>query len=140
MLSNSTSILIGILLGFILFYLFSEIRNRCFISDSNYQMVNQIILTLVRQISRWSNAAIQDKTPIIEVLHANYGAGYLWALTDVFTTQQIQTATNMSNDEYMKFKDKIVGIQDNATKKLVKLCQPSMQGLDPELSRRAGEG
>lgn len=140
MWTNPSLILIGIIIGFILFYLFSEIKNRCFISNSNYQMTNQIINTLMRQISRWSNAAIQDKTPIIEVLHANYGAGYLWALTDVFTTEQIQTATNMTNDEYMKFKDKIVSIQDNATKKLVKLCQPSMQGLDPELSRLAGEG
>lgn len=140
MLTNSSLILVGIIIGFVLFYLLYEIKNRCFISDSNHQMVNQIINTLIRQISRWSNAAIQDKTPIIEVLHANYGAGYLWALTDVFTTEQIQTATNMTNDEYMKFKDKIVGIQDNATQKLVKLCQPSMRGLDPELSRRAGEG
>lgn len=132
--------LIGIVIGFILFYILSEIKNRCFIANDTKELIDQIINTLIRQISRWSNASLQDKTPIIEVLHANYGAGYLWALTDVFTTDQIRSAANMSDIEYKQFRDKITSIQDNATKKLVKLCHKSMSGLDPKLSRLAGEG
>ena len=132
--------LIGIVIGFILFYILSEIKNRCFIVNDTKELIDQIINTLIRQISRWSNASLQDKTPIIEVLHANYGAGYLWALTDVFTTDQIKSAANMSDIEYKQFRDKITSIQDNATKKLAKLCNKSMSGLDPKLSRLAGEG
>ena len=37
---------------------------------------------LVRQASRWSVAAQQDKSPMIALLHANYGVGYLWALQE----------------------------------------------------------
>ena len=40
------------------------------------------INTLIRQAARWSVAAQQDESPIIALLHANYGAGYLWALKD----------------------------------------------------------
>ena len=47
------------------------------------------IETLIRQASRWSVAAQQDDSPIIALLHANYGAGYLWALKDIATDQEI---------------------------------------------------
>ena len=53
------------------------------------------IKTLVRQASRWSTAAKQDKNPMISVLHANYGAGYLWALKDIATQSQIEKAAGI---------------------------------------------
>lgn len=129
-------ILIGIIIGFILFYVLFEIRDRCLIQNESAQ----VIQTLIRQTARWSNAALQDKSPIIALLHSNYGAGYLWALTDAFTTDQIKVSSQMSESEYRDFRNKVVSIQDNATKKLAKLCQPALFGLDPNLSKLAGEG
>ena len=35
---------------------------------------------LIRQTARWTAASQQDKSPMISLLHANYGAGYLQAL------------------------------------------------------------
>ena len=50
------------------------------------------IQKLTRQAARWSTAAAQDDSPLIAVLHANYGAGYLWALKDIATAKQIKNA------------------------------------------------
>jgi len=56
---------------------------------------------------------------MIAVLHANYGAGYLWALRDIATDNDIVAATGI---DIIKFRDEITNIQDTATKKMASLC------------------
>ena len=56
---------------------------------------------------------------MIAVLHANYGAGYLWALKDIINTNTIEKKTGI---DMMKFEDEIVKIQDEVTKNMAKLC------------------
>lgn len=80
-----------------------------------------IIKRLMRGCSRWAIASKQDKNPLIRMLHANYAAGYLWALKDVFSDTQIQRATGISN--IIDFQNDIVTIQDIATKGLISSCK-----------------
>lgn len=54
------------------------------------------------------------------VLHANYAAGYLWALSDIATTSEIEA---MSGINWKRFRDAIIDIQDMVTKRLVRLYQ-----------------
>ena len=64
------------------------------------------------------------------------GAGYLWALKDIATTQQIQTATNI--DVKKRFTKEIVQIQDETTLKMIKVC-PEYAPERTYLSQIGGE-
>jgi hypothetical protein len=97
---------------------------------------NEIIKILIRQSARWSAAALQDKSPLIAVLHANYGAAYLWAVKDIFTSEEIEKATGIN---LLKFQKKISEVQDMITKKMVKLCPDYIGNHDRFLSIIAGE-
>ncbi|AOM63441.1 hypothetical protein [Heterosigma akashiwo virus 01] len=113
---------------------------RCYksiVSVTNSSNVKTIAKVLTRQISRWSLAATQDKNPMVKLLHANYGAGYLWALKDILTEKQIEKYTGINLKE---FEQKIVSIQDEATKRVSSLC-PEFIGndLDVELTNLAGD-
>ncbi len=107
------------------------------IFNKNSEKIDSIIQTLVRQSARWSLAAKQDKNPLIAVLHANYGAGYLWALKDIANDEQIKTATGVNMSDFTK---KIVAIQDSVTKKLAKMCPEYAGDPDKYLAAVAGEG
>ena len=63
--------------------------------EKTHKNMDEEIKTLVRQAARWSSAAKQDKNPMIAVLHSNYGAGFLWALKDIATQDQIEKATGI---------------------------------------------
>lgn len=89
--------------------------------------IETAVKTLTRQAARWSTAAKQDQNPLIAVLHANYGAGYLWAINDIVTSAQFNSITGL---DYTKFRDEIVKIQDDATKKMAAVCP----GFAPEPS------
>ncbi len=117
-----------ILVIIICYYLKRQINNMC--------EKDKIIKTLVRQASRWSTAAKQDNNPLIAVLHANYGAGYLWALKDVFTDKEIEEVMDFN---VLKFRDEIIQIQDNANLKLIKEC-PSFSNKSDYLAKLAKEG
>ena len=93
---------------------------------------NEIVKTLLRQSARWSVAAKQDTNPIIAVLHANYGAAYLWALLDIIKTSDIKGV------DMIRFKKDITDIQDSATQNMIKLC-PNIQPDNSYLSIIAGE-
>lgn len=95
----------------------------------------ETIKTLVRQASRWSIAAKQDNNPMISVLHANYGAGYLWALRDIATDDEIYNASGI---DILKFRDEITRIQDDSTRNLAKVC-PNYAPSDAYLTKIAGE-
>jgi hypothetical protein len=91
---------------------------------------------LVRQTARWATAAQQDKSPLISVLHANYAAGYLWALKDVATTKQIHNATGVN---VKKFEEHILNVQDSTTQRVLKICPEFSGEVDLYLSTIAGE-
>ena len=94
------------------------------------------IKTLVRQAARWSTAASQDQNVLIAVLHSNYAAGYLWALRDIATDQEIESATGIN---VLKFRDEITNTQDLTTKRLAKLC-PGYAPPESYLGKIAAEG
>ena len=90
----------------------------------------------MRQAARWSVAARQDKSSMIAVLHANYGAGYLWALQDIASKQEIEAATGI---DLQRFRKEIIDTQDNATRAMSALC-PAYAPPSSYLSKLAGEG
>lgn len=107
---------------------------RCY--DKTEYDKTELIKTLVRQTARWSVAAVQDRSPIVALLHANYGVGYFWALKDIATEKEIEAATNIS---ILDFQKKILDIQDAATKQVSGACPGFASGLDAELLKLAGD-
>jgi len=113
------SILIAVITATLVGLMILQHKNECIITSDSKDQLNKMINILVRQASRWSTAAAQDESPLVAVLHANYGTGFLWALKDIATDTQIEQATNL---DIAKFEREIIKIQDDATKKMVKLC------------------
>lgn len=91
---------------------------------------------LVRQTARWATAAQQDASPLISMLHANYAAGYLWALKDIATPSEIHKATGV---DLKRFEEHIVNVQDATTKKVIKVCPQFKGEVDLYLATIAGE-
>lgn len=91
-----------------------------------------ITSVLVRQIARWSIAAKQDINPFIATLHANYAAGYLWALKDLVSEGEIDKITN-----YRALEKRVTQIQTDTTTKLTRACPMLIQNGD--LFRLAGD-
>jgi hypothetical protein len=73
---------------------------------------------------------------LIAVLHANYGAGYLWALNEIAKPEEIEKHAGI---DFNKFKQEIVDIQDSTTKKLIIAC-PEFAPKNGYLLRVGGEG
>ena len=96
-------------------------------SDSDKQ-----IRILYRQTARYAVASLQDDSPVIKSLHANYAMGYLMALKDLTTTDQFARATG---DNLLSFERKIAGIQDASTVNLVSDCPELIPDVDPGLLR-----
>lgn len=115
----------------------NNINNNNINNNNNNNKFHNILQILVRQSARWSLAAEQDENPLIAVLHANYGAGYLWAIKDIATSEDVKKATGI---DLKKFERKIVSIQDDTTKKMAKLCPKYAGDSDEFLSTIAGEG
>jgi len=91
----------------------------------------------MRGSARWALASKQDKSPLVAVLHANYGCAYLWALKDVFNDYEIRSATGI---DVIQFQNKITDIQDTATKRMTNLCPTYASGIqDTILSDIAGQ-
>lgn len=89
-------------------------------SNKNKKMSReQIINTLYRQCARWSTASTQDTNPLIANMHANYAAGYLWALEDLFTSNEISSITK---SDHKKFRREIQQNQDITTLKIANAC------------------
>lgn len=97
---------------------------------------SSIIQSLVRQSGRWSISATQDASPLIAILHANYGAAYLWALQSIATDSEIKAVTGINS---LEFQNKITSVQDNATKNMIKQCPRFSKNIDPELAAISGQ-
>lgn len=75
------------------------------------------IRALLQGTAKWS--ATQDNNPMIRLLHANYAAGYLSALTDIATQSEIEVEAGVS----LKWlQNKVQTMQDECTMLLVRLC------------------
>ena len=131
-------ILLAIIILFILFILSITVAPPSQSSHAND--IATTIQIIARQCGRWSTASLQDQSPLVAWLHANYGAGYLFALMDCFPSETIRQAMGLSLNEFEAFRHKIVGIQDIAAKRVISACPAISDGLDKELSRLGGEG
>ena len=89
------TVVIAFSVGVVVMFLLTEVKQKCYLSGDSYDTMQNHIKTLTRQAARWSVASTQDESPMVAVLHANYGAGYLWALKDIATDQQISSATGI---------------------------------------------
>lgn len=124
------SLYFGIIIGILITYFIINLNH------PNSTTIYKVIQTLSRGAARWSTAAKQDQNSMIAVLHANYGAAYLWALNDVATSNQITQVTGIP---YQQFRDEIVHIQDQATMKMAGLC-PQYAPKPSILTKLGGEG
>lgn len=79
---------------------------------------------LIRQTARWTAASQQDKSPMISLLHANYGAGYLQALELIATENEINQFVSLQ-----KLRLKVYSAQDNAAQRVFAVC-PNFLGND----------
>jgi len=132
-------VILGIILtiiGILTSYYLIHVQKKCFIHDSAKELQNKNIKTLVRQAARWSTAAEQDEAAMVRVLHANYGTGYLWALTDIASDAEIEIATGIN---MYKFRENIVKIQDASTVNMATLC-PAYAPKPSYLTAIGGEG
>ena len=123
----------GIILGMIIMYIITNNNKK---KNNTEKQIEFAAQKLVRQAARWSTAAKQDKNSMIAVLHANYGAGYLWALKEIIKVDIIEKKTGI---DMMKFENEIIKIQDEATKNMAKLC-PKYAPEPSVLTKIAGEG
>jgi hypothetical protein len=90
------------------------------------------IRILYRQTARYAVASLQDESPVVKSLHANYAMGYLMALKDLATTGEFARATK---DNLLSFERKIASIQDASTVNLVGDCPALVPDEDPGLLR-----
>lgn len=96
----------------------------------------RIINNILRQSSRWAVASQQDLSPLIRLLHANYAAGYLWALRDTFTDSEIE---EYSGIDIIEYRDKIISIQDSSTRAVTAKCPEFIGDGDESLFKIAGD-
>ena len=90
---------------------------------------------LIKQCAKWATTAQQDDSPLLATLHANYAVGYLWALKDLWTPEQINKKAGIN---LTQFEEHILNMQDMVTKKVIKKC-PEFEGdVDFYLSTIAG--
>lgn len=133
---NNTEAVKYFLLGIVITYLLIEVKDACWIKSNSKKLLDDKIKILVRQTARWSTAADQDKSPLIKLLHANYGAGYLWALKDIANNKQIEQAAGIDMNEFQK---SVVDARDRATKAVINIC-PSFAPPPSYLTAIGGEG
>lgn len=106
--------------GAFIAYTIIETKRFCLVYPSNSRdTVHEIIRRIIRQAARWTTASEQDATPLVKVVHANYGAAYMFALNDAgIRSDDVEDAMG-SGFQYQPFYDHIVQQQDNANKAAV---------------------
>tara|TARA_R110002060_G_scaffold56005_3_gene66394 strand:- start:791 stop:1258 length:468 start_codon:yes stop_codon:yes gene_type:complete len=78
---------------------------------------SETIDVLSRQAARWSTASVQDQSPFIQNLHANYGVAYALAVRDIATDDQIEQVIGTSGRDLLSH---TVQAQDQAAERLAK--------------------
>lgn len=84
-------------------------------TNYNFRSVGYIRI-LLRQAARYTSAANQDNNLLVALLHANYGAGYLWALMDIASPDDIINIY----PELKKYREIILNTQDRITLEMIK--------------------
>ena len=97
---------------------------------------DRLIKQLVRQTARWSVASEQDESPLISLLHANYGVAYASIMRDVATDDEIKSIAGI---DIIDFQQKISDIQDKATRKVADACPSFVGNMDLQLLVIAGD-
>ena len=115
---------------FWIFVLISLVLLPFWMKRSSVNSYSKIIETLYRQSARWAVASDQDDNDIIRLLHANYAAGYLWAMKDIVATDEFK---KMTGDDFLSFEQKITAIQDEATRRVVSKCKTTIPTSDQQL-------
>lgn len=126
-MNNIIYIILGIIIGIII--------NNYINKNNNQYNYENIIKTLLRQTYRWALASGQDISPIVSLLHANYAAGYWWALKDIASDSDIEKIIKINVKETEK---KITLTQDLATKKVTNACPQFLNNVDTFFTKLAG--
>jgi len=106
-----------------------------FLFFNNSLITNNGIKKLVQKTAKWATTAQQDASPVNSLLHANYAAGYLWALKELASDREIHNASGI---DVKKFEEHINNMQEMVTKRVIKRC-PEFEGeIDLYLSTIAG--
>jgi hypothetical protein len=79
----------------------------------------QFIENLIRQVYRWHIASTQDENPIIKMLHSNYAVGFIEALKEIASGDEIKKITGLNIFELEK---EAIAEQDKALAMFVKTC------------------
>jgi len=95
-----------------------------------------VINNLLKKSAKWATTAQQDKSPLMANMHANYAVGYLWALKDLASENEIQTASATS---LKQFEEHILNVQEMVTKKVTEACPKFAGEVDLYLSSIAGD-
>ena len=121
-----------LILFLVLVLVFVVFRPDKSLRDLDRVPLDKQIRILYRQTARYAVASVQDDSPVVKSLHANYAMGYLMALKDLATTDEFAKATG---DNLLSFERKIAGIQDASTVNLVGDCPALVPDEDPALLR-----
>ena len=108
----------------------------CIVAGNGKQKQKSFINKMIRQSARYATAAQQDESPLVAVLHANYSAAYFYALVDIATYDEIHNATGI---DVKKFKEHLVRVQDETTRKIVEACPQFNGQVDLFLATIGGE-
>jgi len=102
-----------IFLAVILFWFIFHFKS----SNSN---TNEGIKKLFHQMARWSTASTQDKNPVVAVLHANYGVGYMMAMKDLYSDEEMERLLDVKH--IRSIFDEVQRVQNKATLELGHHC------------------
>jgi hypothetical protein len=108
----------------------------CLVLSNNNRNRSLDIQKLVRQSARYATAAQQDASPLVALLHANYSAGYWYALRDIATESAIHNATGIDTK---KFARHVANVQDMISKRVNEICPKMVGEVDLYLATIGGE-
>jgi hypothetical protein len=97
---------------------------------------SQRVNKLIRQTARWATAADQDTNAYIANLHSTYALGYLMALREIYSDDEI---SRLSRVDIRKLETQVTQIMDNSLKKLIDIC-PEGQPKNKFLAFLSKEG
>lgn len=123
-------ILLSFLIGIIIGIIWIKKKNKIAGDDKTK------IKKLVRQTARWGTAAEQDINPYIANLHATYSLGYLMALREIYTDEQIKKESGV---DIRQLEANITVVMDDAINKLARIC-PAGQPKNQYLAYLSKEG
>ena len=130
-----TSLLVVVICGLTLFIHLILIYCAMRKSKNLSATLTEHVKILTRQCARWMTAAIQDKNPLIALLHGQYGLGYFYAIQDIASPDQFEQITQLN---WSEFKREILAVQDDVNRRAVASCPNLAYGLNRYLGMIGG--